>query len=143
MAKLREALDKEGEQYKKCCDLLHNIALSDPKLKDDCDKELNTLDDTHMEVVEQVLEMFNELTQGQTNTTPPARARDRPTGGQRMRTVEAPKPFKLTLDHSPQEMRSWVRRFRAFYSTSNLDQIDVEDQLAFMIQSVDLSLIHI
>lgn len=50
----------------------------------------------------------------------------------RLKTNDALKPFKLTKDHTPVEMRQWTLQFKAFYSTSRLDTLAITDQQAYL-----------
>jgi hypothetical protein len=61
---------------------------------------------------------------------PPARAPSAP----QYKVQTALQPDKLTREATPSEMRSWVRNFRAFYSTSNLDRATLEYQQAIFLQ---------
>jgi transposase InsO family protein len=61
-------------------------------------------------------------------------------GGARPKVCEALKPFRLKIDHNPAELRSWLNKFKAYYSTSQLHQFSVAEQHSFLfnITSVDL-----
>eukprot|EP00094_Tigriopus_californicus_P013381 TCALIF_12942-PA protein Name:"Protein of unknown function" AED:0.41 eAED:0.41 QI:4/0.5/0.33/0.66/0/0.33/3/37/533 len=49
-------------------------------------------------------------------------------------------PFKLSRDANPEEVRTWIRAFRAFYSTSNMQVLAVVDQQAYFLASLEPSL---
>ena len=57
-----------------------------------------------------------------------------------MKVQTALKPDKLSRDNTPAELISWIRKFRSFYSMSKLNQVDIADQQAFVLQNVDLEL---
>ena len=42
------------------------------------------------------------------------------------------KPDKLTLENSPIEYKHWTKRFRAFYQTSQLQKLGVQDQPEYL-----------
>lgn len=47
------------------------------------------------------------------------------------------KPFVLSLDHTPVELRNWVRKFKAFFSTSMFNKSSPEEQQAYVRQFLD------
>lgn len=57
-----------------------------------------------------------------------------PAAGQhgRIKTNDALKPFRLTKEHTPVEMRQWTLQFKAFYSTSQLETLALPDQQAYL-----------
>ena len=61
-------------------------------------------------------------------------------GGDNVKIQSALKPDKLTRENSPVELRSWIRKFRAFYSMSKLEKASVPNQQAFLFQCIDLEL---
>ena len=50
------------------------------------------------------------------------------------------KPDKLTLENSPIEYKHWMKRFRAFYRTSQLEKHNVADQREYLNECLDASL---
>ena len=53
---------------------------------------------------------------------------------------EALKPFKLTKDHSPVEMASWVKKFKAYFTTSHFAVCSVAEQQAYFRSVIDVNL---
>jgi hypothetical protein len=58
----------------------------------------------------------------------------------RPRVNDALKPDKLTRDFNPTEFRSWVRKFRAFYTTSHLERCTIEEQQCYFYAYIDVHL---
>lgn len=76
-------------------------------------------------------------------TPTPALVSAPPIDGQtvkRSRANDALKPFVVTRDHTPVEMRSWVTKFKAFYSSSCLERCSVPEQHAYFRICVDAQL---
>lgn len=44
------------------------------------------------------------------------------------------RPSKLSRDSTPEEMRTWIKLFQSYHSTSNMDSIEVSDQQSFFLQ---------
>jgi hypothetical protein len=63
-----------------------------------------------------------------------------PHQGRHFRINEALKPFLLTKDHNPCELRSWINKFKAFYSTSMLDRCTLAEQHAYLRICLDSNL---
>lgn len=66
---------------------------------------------------------------------PPAAAAAAAPGGPprgRARINESLKPERLCLENTPTELRSWMDRFRSFFTTSELQHFEVRDQQAFL-----------
>ena len=59
---------------------------------------------------------------------------------QRAKINDSLKPFKLTQENNPVELRNWLKQFRAFYTTSRLDTLDVENQQAYFRICIDAAL---
>ena len=47
------------------------------------------------------------------------------------------KPFILTKDHTPVELKSWVDRFRTYFSTSRMDLCTIIEQQAYFRSCLD------
>jgi hypothetical protein len=47
------------------------------------------------------------------------------------------KPFQLSMDHTPVELRSWVSRYRSYYSTNTMDNLIIENQQAYFKDCLD------
>jgi hypothetical protein len=71
---------------------------------------------------------------------PPALSRGGAGAASQWKVQTALQPEKLTRESTPAEMRAWARKFRAFYSTSNLSRAQLEDQQAFFLSYLDLDL---
>ena len=54
-----------------------------------------------------------------------------PAPGVQYRVFEALKPYTLSRDNTPTELREWVTRFRSYYTASHLDQLGIPEQQAF------------
>ena len=116
--------------------------ISEPEAADTACKELNDTETNHIKNIDAICEVFKKK--------PPQRQT-----GQAVSQVEAaavaavnqanrtPKantalaPEKLSRDSNPVELRSWLTRFRAFYSTSNLDKANASDQRAYFFAHID------
>jgi hypothetical protein len=80
------------------------------------------------------------LAQVRKPAAPPLVAAPAPRAGTSYKVQTALQPDKLTREATPAEMRLWVRRFRSFYSTSNLERAALEDQQAFFLSYLDAEL---
>ena len=58
----------------------------------------------------------------------------------RVKANDALKPFTLTRDHTPAEMRSWMRKFTSYYTSSNMDQASLAEQQAYLTALIDTHL---
>ena len=47
------------------------------------------------------------------------------------------KPFSLLSTHNPTEFRSWVKQFRAYWRTSNMESLEVADQQIYLENCVE------
>ena len=65
---------------------------------------------------------------------------NRPQEQNTVRANEALKPFVLSLDHTPAEMRGWIRRFTAYYTSSNMDKGSKLEQQAYFMSVLESSL---
>ena len=61
-------------------------------------------------------------------------------GGGRPKICDALKPSTLTVENTPAEYRSWLNKYKAYYTTSRMDLYTVPEQHVFMynVLSVDL-----
>lgn len=71
---------------------------------------------------------------------PDPQSRDPPSPSPRTSTItsnmhfkpnDTLKPFKLSMDSTPEALKEWVFQFRSFYSTSHLDTLNLEDQRTY------------
>ena len=58
----------------------------------------------------------------------------------RVKPIDSLKPFELSLTNNPVELRQWVRKFKYFYSQSNLGLATIVDQQAYVRQCIDADL---
>ena len=58
----------------------------------------------------------------------------------RVKANDALKPFTLTRDHTPAEMRSWMRKFTSYYTSSNMEQASLAEQQAYLTALIDTHL---
>lgn len=65
-------------------------------------------------------------------TTAPTAAPQAHPGAAKVKANDSLKPFQLTLEHTPVELRAWTKQFRAFYSTSGLDKCTIPEQQAYL-----------
>ena len=70
------------------------------------------------EVLAKVVKVLNRdtVTVAERASAPPRRQNPEEV---QVKPNEALKPFKLTKEHTPVEMASWVRKFRAYFTSSN------------------------
>jgi transposase InsO family protein len=61
-------------------------------------------------------------------------------GPPRPRICDALRPDKLSMDHSPAELRSWEYRFNGYYTASRLDAYNVAEQHVFTFAVMDAAL---
>ncbi len=55
----------------------------------------------------------------------------------RIKANDILKPPQLSLEYSPEEMRIWAEKFKAFYASSKLDTVTVGEQQAYLIVCLD------
>ena len=56
------------------------------------------------------------------------------------RVNEALKPTPLTKESSPEEFRSWVRKFKSYYSTSQMQTLPITDQQSYLFSAISVPL---
>ena len=59
---------------------------------------------------------------------------------QRLRINECQKPNLLAHDATPEEFRSWAKRFKAFYASSMLQHGPIKEQQAYLNMCLDIML---
>lgn len=59
------------------------------------------------------------------------------TTGTKTRLVEALKPFTLQKDHNPLDLRSWINKFRAYYTASHIASATILEQQAHFFSCLD------
>lgn len=92
-------------------------------------------------VSDQVLKVLSQSAKPAPNTSaPPQQAGGGGGGHARPKINDTLKPFILTRDHNPTEFRSWVQKFRAFYSTSAIDKCAIAEQQAYLRICIDSNL---
>ena len=103
-------------------------------------REFNTAEDPKIDAY------FVYLSKVPAETTAPVAAPVPPRADQGAGRKEPPKPNttlkpdKLTLENSPIEYKHWMKRFRAFYRTSQLEKHNVADQREYLNECLDASL---
>lgn len=127
---LKQYNDSYNKYQTKLAELIENVT-------DDTD--LATLEKDHTDVA-------NEYFQGKTNAlkvlqkaqTAPLQAvasasAPPPTNNsnQKPRICDVLKPFDLKADHNKTDLRNWVEKFKAYYSTSKMNAYEVTEQHAF------------
>ena len=75
-------------------------------------------------------------------TTQPGIVEQGPRGDQ-FKVQDSLKPFILSKENTPLEFSQWKLQFRAFYSASHLERIDVVGQQAFFRKYVESSLMSV
>ena len=61
-------------------------------------------------------------------------------GAPRVRVNEALRPKILTRDNQPEELRSWIEKYKSYYSTSAMQLLPIADQHAYIYSVIDLNL---
>ncbi len=58
----------------------------------------------------------------------------------RARAVEALKPFLLTEQHTPEDLREWKAQFETYYSNGHLHTLPYKDQVGCLRVCIDKEL---
>lgn len=61
-------------------------------------------------------------------------------GANKPKVCEVLRPFKLKADHTPNDLRSWLEKIQAFFSTSKLELYTVAEQHVFFFSCVTVPL---
>ena len=100
--------------------------------------ELNREADRKDETADKIRAALNAA-----SNRPGASVRDRPTSvgkDPKVKPNKALEPHKLTRDHTTVEMRSWSKKFKAWYSSSNMQQASIPEQQAYFRMVIDVHL---
>ena len=135
---LSKVLDQLRQHYDKISALYLELADEFPELEPDCSAKMDELASRYLDCTGRLLAALKsgQAVPGPTTRAPP------PSHGAAgtYRVQTALQPDKLSREATPAEMRSWARRFKSFYSTSNLDRATLPDQQAFFLSYLDLDL---
>ena len=105
---------------------------------------LQTLDDTQNEIIREILATISSINRpaAAPMAAPPEHAPQAAALAQssRIKPNEALKPHILTLEHTPVELRLWVNKFKAFYSSSGLENCGLHEQQAYFRICIDPAL---
>ena len=58
-------------------------------------------------------------------------------GGKKLAVNKSLKPFTLLASHNPTEFKCWVRQFRGYYRSSNMELLEVPDQQLYLQSCVE------
>jgi len=138
LADLSNKLDKVQEQFDKVCGVL---------------LELQELDDDHFDEYATQLDSFQDHFDGlsiqvqqalhKAKAAPASSLTQQPASVQgplTQRVNDALKPPQLSLDTTPTELRSWISKWRAFYTTSHLDRQSLDVQQQYFLNFLDADL---
>jgi hypothetical protein len=75
-----------------------------------------------------------------TSVAPVASAGGAPAAAGRPKVVDALRPFGLSEDNTPAELRTWLERYEVYSSSSRLDSYSEREQQAFLFNCVDKKL---
>ena len=140
VAQLEKALDTFQAQAAKVENLYRTLLDEDPDVDnhDQYVARLDELSDTKQEGLEFTLHAITEASR--TAAPHPAAAPAQPQVNFRPKVVDALRPNKLTMDNTPAELRNWLSKFKAYYTTSGLDQYTIAEQQVFLFNNVSSDL---
>ena len=136
----RDKLTKQKARVDELYDtLFETLATSE----EDATEDMNALDaltgrvDDTMAEIAQALNRVNGCPRSE-----PQAASSAAQGRQQARAKpnEALRPFKLTKDHTPVELASWIAKFKAYFSNSNFAVCTVAEQQAYFKNVIDVNL---
>lgn len=133
---LENASKEVKTTYTKVEDILLNLQQIDSGNYDTYDEALTSCKDKYDDISYKLLTLSANLFTPQPQlVAAPEQHKNRP-----FRINEALKPFLLTKDHNPCELRSWINKFKAFYSTSMLNHCTLAEQHAYLRICLDANL---
>ena len=132
----QEAIARERERLESRYEKLQNVQtriyrLNTAEDQDDVyTKHIDEIADRYQNIIEELGALMIELLPQQSNNgTQQAHGNVRP--------VAALQPsFQLSFDNSPTEKAHWIEQFRSYYEASNLNQLEIPEQQAFLRQGV-------
>ena len=135
------ALDRLEEQRNRCQDVYTELLCEFPSEENKINERINSLPDEFNAMSTDLQEAIKVAS---VPAAPALAAGPAHTGGTaahaKTKMHDALKPFTLTLDHSPAEMRDWTQQLTSYYSASQLSALPVEDQRAYFLRSIDSKL---
>ena len=138
---VNDIFDKISTRKDNIASLYEDLIELEPAKTNDYNVKLDEVEaafDTAMTLALAAMHKFDTTTAHAQQGAPQGQGRTNQ--GAEMKVQTALKPDKLSRDNTPAELISWIRKFRAFYSMSKLNQVDIMDQQAFVLQNVDLEL---
>ena len=128
------------DQYARIETAYSELMELDEERYSDYDTELDRESDRKDDAVSKILAALNTAQE-----RPGTSVRDRPRA-----TVHEPKvkpnkalePHVLTKDHTAVEMRAWSRKFKSWYSSSNMQQASLQEQQSYFRMVVDAHLME-
>ena len=136
-AQTKEAHKRLTKAYDEAMDALDEVAYLEPtntSVEDNKDDIQKRFEEMEM----RVLETLNDCARNQSDLTQAPQQGNH--GNLRTKVNESLKPFKLAKEHTPVELRNWMRQFRSFFNTSNLETLSIEDQQAYFRICIDPAL---
>ena len=136
VTELKDIHQELKQTYKKLKETYQKIEELDTKKSYDSilDDIMNSYENTIQHIIENISTI--EASPGPTVAQPDMATQNAP----RIKVNNALKPFILTRDHTPTEFRSWIEKFKAFYSLSNLEQCSLAEQHAYFRICIDVNL---
>lgn len=99
-------------------------------------EKLQTLGDAFNPVSRDILKAISSCNKAGVGAAPIPQQPPNPAYGA-SKPISALKPFKLTRDTKPVELRHWINQFKAYYNTSHFEVYDHVDQQAFFRTCMD------
>ncbi len=51
---------------------------------------------------------------------------------QDLHTTDSLKPFSLSQEHTPEELREWINKFTSYYKVSRMDKLPMDAQITYL-----------
>ena len=136
-AELIDVWEKFKKKTETVLELLGDLQTLDPANYATYEGNIKETEKTSLKAKEVVLTTLPKLAPPPDALTTQPVAAAAPAAGagvavQQYRVFDALKPFTLSRDHTPTELREWTTRFRAYYTASHIDQLQIPEQQAFL-----------
>eukprot|EP00095_Tigriopus_kingsejongensis_P001396 maker-scaffold205_size259573-snap-gene-1.45 protein:Tk01396 transcript:maker-scaffold205_size259573-snap-gene-1.45-mRNA-1 annotation:"hypothetical protein DAPPUDRAFT_304267" len=133
---LQDALGKAKIAFSKVEEILGYLEIAEPEKAETYQAALTSEQDrldTQTRLILQAIATRTDVA----HDSPRLNASQPPLSDRQYKPNQALKPFTLNRDHTPVEMRAWVNKFKAYYSSSHMDKLSIPEQHAYFTICID------